>query len=98
MKLRLVLFVAGRTSRSLAAIRNAERLRQLSNGNGIELSVVDVMADPERAERARILATPTLLRESPAPQRRVTGDLEDLPRVLAALGLDEIPQQAPEGP
>jgi circadian clock protein KaiB len=49
--------------------------------------VVDVLQDPERAEAARILTTPTVVREAPAPARRVTGDLSDLRTVVAALGL-----------
>jgi hypothetical protein len=43
--------------------------------------------DPEAAERARILATPTLVRSAPLPELRVTGDLSDPERVLIALEL-----------
>jgi circadian clock protein KaiB len=49
--------------------------------------VVDVVHDPDAAEHARILTTPTVVREHPAPPRRVTGDLGDAARVLAALDL-----------
>jgi len=54
-----------------------------------ELDVIDVLAHPERAESARILATPTLLKLSPAPRVRIVGDLSLRANVLAGLGLDD---------
>lgn len=82
---RLTLYVAGDSSRSRTAERN---LRALCGGlPNAELRVVDVVGDPDAAEHARILTTPTVVREHPAPPRRVTGDLGDAARVLAALDL-----------
>lgn len=51
-----------------------------------EVEVIDVLEFPERAEEDRILATPTLIRESPLPRRRITGDLSDATRVLQLIG------------
>jgi circadian clock protein KaiB len=47
-----------------------------------------VQAEPEVAERERILATPLLVRVAPPPTRRVAGDLSDTDRVLWNLGLE----------
>jgi hypothetical protein len=55
-----------------------------------EVEVIDVVEAPERTERERILATPTLLKEFPPPRRRVTGDLSDLATVAPII--------APENP
>jgi circadian clock protein KaiB len=41
------------------------------------------------AEEARILATPTLIKQLPPPLRRVIGDLSDKEKVL--LGLEVAP-------
>ena len=49
--------------------------------------IVDVSAEPERAEADRVLATPTLERVSPAPVLRVIGDLSDLDAAMNGLGL-----------
>ena len=49
--------------------------------------VVDVRERPELAEEDRILATPTLVRRTPAPVRKVIGDLGEIDRVLARLDL-----------
>jgi circadian clock protein KaiB len=91
--IRLTLYVAGESSRSQTAERN---LRALCRGiRGADLRVVDVVDDPDAAEHARILTTPTVVREHPAPPRRVTGDLGDAARVLAALDLPSDPLHEP---
>jgi circadian clock protein KaiB len=94
-QIRLTLYVAGPTPRSLAAERSLRALCDRVLAGRAELSVVDVTADPEAAERERILTTPTVVRTHPAPHRRATGDLGDGTRVLAALGLDGHPHPDP---
>jgi circadian clock protein KaiB len=81
------LYVAGRTARSAQAAANLDRLGKERLGGAYDLTVVDVSDDPERAEAARILTTPTLVKEGPGQARRVTGDLSDAERVFIALGL-----------
>ena len=85
------LFVAGRSSRSLQAIANLRRIGEERLQGRYELVVVDVLVDPESAEAARVLTTPTVVKESPGPVRRATGDLSDAERVLYALDLTEGP-------
>lgn len=84
---RLTLYVAGDSLRSEQAIANLRRIVAAGVEGEAEVSVVDVLQHPDRAEAARILTTPTVVREAPAPARRVTGDLSDLRTVVAALGL-----------
>jgi circadian clock protein KaiB len=91
VNLRLTLYVAGDTSRSATAIRNLQRLRDSHLDDEVDIEVVDVVQDPDRAETTRILTTPTLVREAPAPQRRVTGDLGDAERVMVVLGIPHAP-------
>lgn len=86
-QVRLTLYVAGSTPRSDAAIDNLRRICAGELAGEAEFTVVDVVENPERAEEARILTTPTVVRESPAPTRRVTGDLSGTRQVVAALGL-----------
>ncbi len=81
------LYVAGQSPRSLQAAANLNRLGQERLGGAYDLTVVDVADDPNRAESARILTTPTLVKEAPGQPRRVTGDLSDVERVFVALGL-----------
>jgi len=54
-----------------------------------ELKVFDLAEWPDLLEGLRIVASPTLIRTSPAPAIRVIGDLSERARVIEALGLDE---------
>ena len=85
---RFELYVAGDAPRSRTAVRALRDLCEERLQGRYELDVIDVLARPDRAEHARILATPTLLRLSPAPRVRIVGDLSLTANVLAGLGLD----------
>ena len=84
--LHLTLYVAGDTPRSRQAMANLERICAEHLGGRARCATVDVLDSPELADAERILTTPTLVRESPSPRRRVTGDLSDAQRVMTALG------------
>lgn len=84
---RLKLFVAGRSPRSAAAVATLRRICAAELAGRFDLVVVDIVEQPELAEAARILATPTLIKESPGPVRRIIGDLSDKDKVFAGLGL-----------
>ncbi len=88
--LQLELYVTGRSMRSEAAIANLERILVRSRLEGrYQLVIVDVLDQPDAAEAANIVATPTLIRRSPTPVRRLVGDLSPLDTVLFGLGLEE---------
>jgi circadian clock protein KaiB len=82
----LTLFVTGRSVRSERAVANLRRIcRRL--GDRCELTIVDVLERPELAEREKVLATPTVVRNRPLPRRRIIGDLSDPERVVLELDL-----------
>ena len=85
--LRLKLFIAGDSPRAREAAANLARAIGTLDDDGVQVDTVDVLEHPEAAEEYRILTTPTVVREAPAPRRRVTGDLRDIAQVLAALAL-----------
>lgn len=85
--LRLKLFVAGDSPRAREAAANLARAVAALEDGAAQVETVDVLKHPEAADQYRILTTPTVLREAPAPRRRVTGDLRDTAQVLAALAL-----------
>jgi circadian clock protein KaiB len=82
----LRLYVSGEASLALTAQDNIERIRD-AVGHACEIEVIDVVADPEVAERDRIIITPTLVRVEPPPHLRVAGDLADVDATLDALGI-----------
>ena len=97
-KVRLRLFVAGASARASVAQRSLESLIGSSLPPDTELEIVDILEHPEAAEEHGILATPLVIKLSPAPQRRVIGDLADLPRLADALGIDRLRRSTNERP
>lgn len=83
----LRLYIAGKSAASQRALDNLEKLKALLPGVA-HVEVVDVLERPELAERAAILATPTLSYEQTEYPRRVVGDLSDAKRVFEFLGLE----------
>lgn len=86
-KVFLKLYITGHTPRSELAINNLQRICQERLLNHYELDIVDILEHPQLAEQEKILATPTLVRLSPPPVRRLIGDLSNTEKVLMGLGL-----------
>ncbi len=87
MKYQLRLYVIGQTPNSTRAIENLKRICHEEQLAGqYDLRVIDVLKEPQLAEKDKIIATPTLVKDPPPPLRKVIGDLSDREKVL--LGLD----------
>jgi circadian clock protein KaiB len=84
---RFRLYVAGDTPNSAQALRNLTALCMSNLPGSHETEVVDVFDEPMRALAEGILMTPTLLKLSPGPVRRIVGTLSDEAIVLQALGV-----------
>ena len=85
----LRLFIAGSSSRSLRAIEAVRRMCCDLLDHGVKVEIVDVLQQADEAERDKILATPTLIRQLPGPPRRLVGDVTEPYRVVELLGLQE---------
>jgi circadian clock protein KaiB len=83
----LRLFVTGASQRSSRAIEAVQSICRDYFRNGVRLQIVDVLERPEEAESQRIIATPTLIRQSPGPPRRLIGDVTEAGRIIRLLGL-----------
>jgi circadian clock protein KaiB len=86
----LSLYVAGETSRSVAALANVRRICEDHLAGRYEIEVIDLLEHPQLAQAERIVAIPTLVRHLPEPVRKIIGDLSDPERVL--IGLDLRPE------
>lgn len=73
---RFILYIAGQATRSQRAVANLKKACERV-GSPCEVSIVDILETPEAAERDKVLAIPTLIKCSPAPTRRVIGDLSN---------------------
>ena len=85
--LKLRLYVAGQTPRSVAAIANLEGICRQHLDGRYEVEVIDLLKNPKLARDHQILAVPTLVRQIPAPARKIIGDLSNVERVLVGLEL-----------
>lgn len=84
-RLRLRLYVAGNAPNSVRAVANARAICASHFAAGHDLEIVDLLEDPTRALADGIIVTPTLLKLTPLPVRRVIGSLSDTGQVLSAL-------------
>ncbi len=79
--------MSGETPPSVVSAYNLSALLDKEIKGKYSLEVINVLDDPQRAQEDNILATPTLVRASPLPEKRVVGDLSDKDKLLSALGL-----------
>ena len=79
------LYVAGQTSRSLAAIDNLRRICEENLKGRYTIEVIDLVQTPQLARADQIVAIPTLVKKLPPPLRRIIGDLSKSERVLIGL-------------
>lgn len=84
----LKLYVIGQTSRTYRAITNLRRICEDYLSDDYELVIIDILEQPHLAEDAKVIATPTLIREYPLPRHRVVGDLSNTQQVLRALDIE----------
>jgi circadian clock protein KaiB len=79
------LFVTGQTNRAIRAIHNLRRFCEIELDGQCDVSIIDVLEQPDQAEKQKILATPTLIKVSPPPMRRIIGDLGALKASMLGL-------------
>jgi circadian clock protein KaiB len=84
---KLQLFISGSTARSQRAIGNMLRICEQHLQGRYDYEVIDVYQNPEATRELQVIATPTLVKLSPPPLRRIVGDLSDEERVLSGLNL-----------
>ena len=83
----LRLYVAGQTSRSIAALENLKAICEEHLQGRYSIEVVDLLKHPQLAKGDQILALPTLVRRLPEPIRKLVGDLSNTDSALVGLDL-----------
>ena len=89
---KLRLYIAGETSRSIAAFTNLRTICDEHMAGKYRIEVIDLRKNPHLAKGDQILAVPTLVRRLPPPLKKIIGDLSNAERVL--VGLDLRPREA----
>jgi circadian clock protein KaiB len=89
--LKLRLYIAGQTPKSLTALSNLKRICEAHLGGGnYKIEVIDLVKSPQLAKGDQILAIPTLVRNLPTPIRKIIGDLSNTERVLVGLDVGQV--------
>ncbi len=83
----LRLYITGNSLNSQRAIANLLRLCREELNNKYQVEIIDVLEEPARAEREKILVTPTLIKQLPPPLQRIIGDLSNRDNVICGLDL-----------
>jgi circadian clock protein KaiB len=87
---KLRLYVAGQSSKCVAAVRNLNRFCEEYLAGHYRIEVVDLLQNPRLARDDQILAIPTLVRKVPEPLRRIVGDLSNTERMLVGFDLQAV--------
>jgi circadian clock protein KaiB len=83
----LRLFVAGASPNSARAISNLTQFCRNHLKTKYNLEIIDVHQQPLLAQSEQIIALPLLIRLSPAPIRKLIGDMSDTRKIIKGLGL-----------
>ncbi len=86
-KIALTLYITGDTQNSAIAKHNMQQLCNNELKDRCELTVVNILENPQLAEANNVVATPMLIKERPAPVRAVIGDLSDGEKIIDLLHL-----------
>jgi circadian clock protein KaiB len=90
----LTLFVTGASALSARAISAVRALCDAHLQGRYQLQIVDVHRNPGLVSSRGVLASPTLIKDLPAPKRVLVGDMSDTARILMALDISEKPNSA----
>lgn len=83
----LRLFIAGFNPLSQKAIDTLRALCEQHLDGRYQLEIIDIYQQPELARQNQIIATPTLVKYLPRPQKLMVGDFTRVNRFLVQLGI-----------
>jgi circadian clock protein KaiB len=87
---KLLLYVAGKTPKSIRAVANLEKLCEEHLKGRYKIQVIDLLEHPDKARGDQIVAIPTVVVKLPEPIRKIIGDLSDTERALVGLSLQPL--------
>ena len=81
------MYVAGRTPKSVAAIKNLEKYCETYMKGEYKIELIDLLVNPQLAAGDQIFAIPTVVRKVPVPMRKIIGDLSNEEKFLVGLNI-----------
>jgi circadian clock protein KaiB len=86
----LLLYVTGMSVGSTKAIANIKDICEKYLSGRYELEIIDIHKFPHSMYENDIIASPTLIKLSPAPKKKLLGDLSNRAKVLQVLSINEL--------
>ena len=83
----LRLYVSGMSPNSQRAVENVRKICAENLEGRYQLEIIDIYQLPFFAKEGQIVATPTLVKELPAPLRKFIGDMSQTERILVGLDI-----------
>lgn len=83
------IYIAGRNHTSDKAVRDFREFLERKLKDRYSLEVLDMLESPPQALEDNIIVTPTVLRVSPPPQKKVIGDIRAIDVIFDIL-LEEV--------
>jgi circadian clock protein KaiB len=83
----LRLYLSNRSANGSAVAQAFRAAAGRLPAGSVEMEVIDVFAEPAKAQSDRIIATPTLIKVHPQPELRLIGSIGDEEAILRYLGL-----------
>jgi len=84
---KFAVYITGDATGSVSAINSLRQVCDSHLGDDYAIEVINLLEHPELARQHQILATPTVIRTFPLPERRVIGDLSIPELVVTYLDL-----------
>ena len=78
----LHLYISSNNHSAEQTLNSIHQLLEEGMTSPYTLKIIDITKNPEQAVAHQILTTPTLIRISPKPTRRIVGQLHDIERIL----------------
>ena len=83
----LKLYITGASPNSVKAINNLKAICDQYLKGRYELEIIDIYQKPLIAKAEQVIAIPMLVKLSPAPLKRLIGNMSDTQKVLRGLEL-----------
>lgn len=84
----LKIYIIGNSARSAQTTERLKSILESHYKDCYRLEIIDLLTEPHRAEEDKILATPTVIKEFPAPTIKLVGEISDEKRILDALNFE----------
>jgi circadian clock protein KaiB len=81
------LFIVKDNPKSQSLVERVQRLLKDVLGENYQVDIIDILENPELAMRDKVIASPTLIKVSPLPQKRLIGHFNDNEKIISGLNL-----------